>query len=242
MSNPFFDHPILNSPYARPQRHWELDTTGQPTQQIIESRRRAEFITPIPKPKKRKGSAAQTEIVFNEGKGLSTKDQQYDPTSIINEVRGYVDTWRNLPPTQWQVTPETARLLQHWRQHKFNDKRPFFCQIEAAETAIWLTEVAPLSKSGKRILELLDSANKDANPELSRLALKLATGAGKTTVMAMLIAWQTINAVRRPGSKQFTHGRWAFTEFCDVYEIESDFAAKVAAQFEKMLQSATVAP
>ena len=53
-SNPFFDHPILNSPYERPTRHWELDAAGQPTQQVIESRRRAEFITPIPKPKKRK--------------------------------------------------------------------------------------------------------------------------------------------------------------------------------------------
>jgi type III restriction enzyme len=52
----------------------------------------------------------------------------------------------------------------------------------------------------------LESANKDANPELTRLALKLATGAGKTTVMALLIAWQTINAVRKPGSKNFTRG------------------------------------
>ena len=74
------------------------------------------------------------------------------------------------------------------------------------ETAIWLTEVAPQSKSGKRILDHLAAANNDANPELLRLALKLATGAGKTTVMAMLIAWQTINAVRRPGSKHFTRG------------------------------------
>ena len=104
------------------------------------------------------------------------------------------------------MTPETARLLQHWRHHKFSGIRPFFCQVEAVETAIWLTEVAPKSKSGKQVLEHLATANKDANPELMRLALKLATGAGKTTVMAMLIAWQTINAVRRPGSKHFTRG------------------------------------
>ena len=206
MSNPFFDHPILNSPYECPRWHWELDESGQPTQEKKNSRRRAEFITPIPKPKKRKGSKAQTEMVFDEGKGISTKEQQYDPNPIINEVRGYVDTWRNLAPGQWQVTPETQRLLQHWRHHKFTNQRPFFCQIEAVETAIWLTEVAPLSKHGKRILDLLGSVNKEANPELMRLALKLATGAGKTTVMAMLIAWQTINAVRRPGGKTFTRG------------------------------------
>ena len=88
--------------------------------------------------------------MFDEGKGLSTKEQQYDPTSIINEVRGHVDQWRTLPnPNQWQVTPETARLLQHWRHHKFSGVRPFFCQVEAVETAIWLTEVAPYRKNGR---------------------------------------------------------------------------------------------
>ena len=207
MTNPFFDHPILNSPYESPLRHWELDSDGQPTQKTLETRRPAKFITPIPKPKKRKGAAKQEGFIFDDGAGLSTKEQQYDPTSIINEVRGYVDSWRSLPnPNQWQVTPETARLLQHWRHHKFSGIRPFFCQVEAVETAIWLTEVAPQSKHGKRVLDHLAAANKDANPELMRLALKLATGAGKTTVMAMLIAWQTINAVRHPGSKNFTRG------------------------------------
>src|SRR5271157_1000024 len=207
MANPFFDRPILNSPYECPRRHWELDEQGQPTQKIIEDRRRAEFITPIPKPKKRKKSSAQQNFVFDEGKGLSTQEQQYDPTSIINEVRGHVNRWRAWPnPSEWQVTPETSRLLQHWRHHDFADVRPFFCQVEAVETAIWLTEVAPHTKRGKQILENLAAASRDANPELLRLALKLATGAGKTTVMAMLIAWQTINAVRRPGSKQFTRG------------------------------------
>lgn len=207
MSNPFFERPILNSPYEYPRRHWELDESGQPTQNIIENRRRAEFITPIPKPKKRKRVAAQQEIIFDEGKGLSTERQQYDATSIINEVRSHVDRWRLLPESsQWQVTPETVRLLQHWRHHSFSGIHPFFCQVEAVEVAIWLTEVAPHSKSGKAILAHLEAANREANPDLMRLALKLATGAGKTTVMAMLIAWQTINATRRPASKTFTRG------------------------------------
>lgn len=207
MSNPFFDHPILNSPYGLPTRHWELDSQGQPTQEVIQSRRRASFITPIPKPKKRKkGQANQASLKLDEGKGLSSEKQQYDTTSAINEIRSYVDQWRALPSNLWQVTPETARLLQHWRHHKFAGVRPFFCQVEAVETAIWLTEVAPHTVPGKRILSLIDAANNEANPLLDRLALKLATGAGKTTVMAMIIAWQTINAVRRPGSKNFTRG------------------------------------
>ena len=206
MADDFFKHPILNSPYEYPSRHWELDKSGQPTQRVIYERRKAEFITPIPKPKKRRKAAAQEEIVFDEGKGLSSQDQQYDVTSAINRVRSQVDAWRKLPESQWQVTPETARLLRHWRYYDFQKLRPFFCQVEAAETAIWLTEVAPKSKQGKQILEYLAGANNGANPGLDRLALKLATGAGKTTVMAMLIAWQTVNAVRRPGSKHFTRG------------------------------------
>src|ERR1700731_2139853 len=127
MSNPFFDHPIISSPYECPTRHWELDETGQPTQKIIERRRSAKFITPIPKPKKRK-SPAQSGFVFDEGKGLSTKEQQYDP--------------------------ETACLLQHWRHHEFSGVRPFFCQVEAVETAIWLTEVAPNRGTGSACLTI----------------------------------------------------------------------------------------
>src|SRR5450759_2952643 len=95
MDNRFFERPILNSPYDDPARHWELDDQGQPTQLIIDTRRRAEFISPIPKPRKRKGKANQQDLVFDEGKGLSTQEQQYDQTSIINELRHHVDLWRN---------------------------------------------------------------------------------------------------------------------------------------------------
>src|SRR3954471_1934012 len=82
--------------------------------------------------------------ICNSGHGLSTEEQEYNPTPIINEIRRYVEDWRKLPnPDQWQVTPETARLLRYWRQHDFESFRPFFCNIEAVETVIWLTEVAP---------------------------------------------------------------------------------------------------
>ena len=208
MSRAFFEHPILNSPYEYPGQHWELDDSGQPTQKVVSKRRSAEFITPIPKPKKQKGAAKQADLVFDEGKGLSSEEQQYDHTTVINTLRLEVDKWREIPnPADWRVTPETQRLLLHWRHHDFAAIRPFFCQVEAVETAIWLTEVAPkLGKAGKRFVDHLDKANNEANRDLMRLALKLATGAGKTTVMAMLIAWQTINAVRTPNSKKFTRG------------------------------------
>ena len=204
----FFEEPIRNSPYEYPREHWKLDKDGQPTSQLVPRRRLAEFIAPaIPPPKKRRRSEDQRGLAFREDKGLSTDKQQYDPTPIINALRQRIEVWRDIPnPNQWHVTPETARLLQHWR-HEFSGYRPFFCQVEAAETVIWLTEVAPsLGKEGRRFTDHLKFANDQSNPGLPRLALKLATGAGKTTVMAMLIAWQTINSVRRPGSSRFTHG------------------------------------
>jgi type III restriction enzyme len=208
MTELFFERPILNSPYEEPRRHWELDKAGQPTQQIIEKRRPSELITPIPRARRQQGAGDQAMLLLGDGAGLSTQRQQYAHTAIINGVRDEVEKWRRIANSNdWRVTPETTRLLQHWRHHAFSGVRPFFCQVEAVETAIWLTEVAPqLGKAGERYLEYLANTNRDANPKLMRLALKLATGAGKTTVMAMLIVWQTINAVRHPQSKRFTRG------------------------------------
>ncbi|HWA45064.1 MAG TPA: DEAD/DEAH box helicase family protein, partial [Hypericibacter adhaerens] len=205
----FFTQPILNSPYAYPGRHWHLDDDHQPTNRIIESRRPCDLVTPVPKPKKRRLSQGQAEMLLRgEGDEISTEEQAYDPKPIINQIRGFVDEWRKLPnPQDWAVTPETARLLHHWRHHDFQNLKPFFCQVEAVETAIWLTEVAPkLGRQGAKYLEHIKGANAQANPELLRIALKLATGAGKTTVMAMLIAWQTVNAVRHPSTRSFTRG------------------------------------
>ena len=211
MSERFFEQPILNSPYEPPRFHHHLDADGQPTDRPpVAGRRRSELITPVPKPKKKKGKAApadQAGFVFADQQGLTTAEVEYNPTPIINEIRQHVDSWRNLPnPTDWKVTPATARLLQHWRHHEFNGVRPFFCQVEAVETIIWLTEVAPGSAQYKKFLEHVEGANLQANPELLRMAMKMATGSGKTTVMAMLIAWQTVNAVRHPNSKRFSKG------------------------------------
>jgi hypothetical protein len=82
----FFEAPILNSPYEYPTQHWELDQEGQPTGKALDLRRGAEFITPIPKPKKRKKSAAQQSLLLQDA-DLSDKKQQYDATSNINQIR-----------------------------------------------------------------------------------------------------------------------------------------------------------
>lgn len=208
MTPTFFERPILNSPYEVPSRHHALDADGQPLDQPpVEGRRRSELITPVPKPRKRKNKAEQEGFVFEDEEGLSSVEQEYNPTPIINEIRSHVSSWRKLPnPADWGVTPATARLLTHWRHHNFEGVRPFFCQIEAAETIIWLAEVARKEKRYAKFWEHIKGANEQANPELLRLAMKMATGSGKTTVMAMLIAWQTVNAVRSPTSNLFSRG------------------------------------
>jgi type III restriction enzyme len=137
MSEAFFDSPILNSPYSEPAQHWELDAAGQPTSVILSQRRRSALVSPIPKAKKVRGKAIQADFLTDDG------GQEYNPTEVINGIRSAVESWRRLPESQWQVTPSTARLLRHWRTHPFTNQRPFFCQVEAVETVIWLTEVAP---------------------------------------------------------------------------------------------------
>ncbi len=209
MASSFFERPILNSPYKVPDWHHQLDEEGQPRDlPPINSRRPSANITPVPKARKRRGdkSGADTDL-FKEEVQEDRRGQKYDVNRLVNEIRGHIQTWRDLKnPADWNVTPATSRLLTHWRTYNFQNQQPFFCQIEAAETLIWLTEVARSERRYKSIFDRLEAANLDANPELFRLALKMATGSGKTTVMAMLIAWQTVNAVRSPASDRFGKG------------------------------------
>jgi hypothetical protein len=202
MVQAFFEDPILNSPYEAPGRHHALDEkSGQPLNlPPIQGRRRSALISPVPAAK-RKGRKALQEDLF----AAEDEEQQNLTLTIINEIRAQVTAWRALKnPADWGVTPVTQRLLTYWRDHNFETVRPFFCQVEAVETAIWLTEVAPKQRQHAKFWEYIRSVNADANPALIRIALKLATGAGKTTVMAMLMAWQTLNAVRAGDAGRFS--------------------------------------
>ncbi len=188
------DNPILNSPFAEPTRHWVLDENGVPTGITAAGRRRSEFVVPVPPPKHRDKS--QPEL------GLEDEQGRRQSNDYINEIRSKVAAWRAMGEAglATSVTPVTARLLRYWRDPA-RQRRLFFCQIEAAETAIWLAEVAP-----QRERDRLRALNAEANPDLARIAFKLATGAGKTTVMAMLIAWQALNAARARNSARFADG------------------------------------
>ena len=184
------DNPILNSPFVEPTRHWMLDESGIPTGDPADGRRRSEFVVPIPPPKHKTRTQGTLDLEDEYG--------QRKPNDDINQVRAKVGAWRALGDAGLRaVTPVTARLLRHWRDPA-RTRRLFFCQLEAAETAIWLAEVAPRAETDR-----LRTLNAEANPDLLRIAFKLATGAGKTTVMGMLIAWQTLNAARARGTRSF---------------------------------------
>lgn len=188
------ENPILNSPFEEPKRHFRFDEHGI-TSQVIEARRPSSYFIPIAQPKK-KGKDQQLTI---EG---WTADR-IESNKTVNDVRQRVGLWREggYP----EVTRTTARLLEHWANpaNPERGRRLFFCQIEALETLIYVTEVA--KKYGDAWIENdLRRFNADANPELFRLALKMATGSGKTVVMAMLIAWQTLNKLANRQDARFT--------------------------------------
>ena len=174
----FVDNPTITSPFEKPAFHYELDEEGQPTGAKLPGRRESIQIVPVPAARRR--GPKQAELDLFEGSKVT-------PNALINEIRKHVEQWRALPPSQWGVTPETQRLLLHWREPS-RARRLFFCQREAVETLIYLTEVAP-----KRFRKQIEDANAEANPGLYQLACKMATGSGKTTVMAMTIAWHAVN-------------------------------------------------
>ena len=108
-SEQFFESPILNSPYAKPERHWQLGEGGQPTGVVEAGRRRSDLTTPIPKPRATRGKAVRSEQAdFLQGE----RGQEYNPTETINGIRSAVESWRDLPESQWQVTATTARLMK----------------------------------------------------------------------------------------------------------------------------------
>ena len=145
----------------------------------------------MPRPRKR---GQQIELDFAE----FTADK-IRPNDFVNQVRDRVDIWRK--QRYPHVTPTTRRLLEHWSDPE-RDNPILFAQREAAETAIYLAEAA--QKAGDAwIRNELNETNAACNLGLHRVALKMATGSGKTVVMAMLIAWQTLNKVAQPNDARF---------------------------------------
>jgi len=184
------ENPVINSAFVEPGKHYRFDDDGI-TDEIVSSRRPSAYFIPVAQPKKK---GKQLEL------GTEWTDDRLRENDYINDVRVAVGDWRRRDYPG--VTRTTRRLLEYW-QRPDRDRRLFFCQIEAAETAIYLTEC--VGKAGKQYLtNKLREANETANPELDRMAFKMATGSGKTVVMAMLIAWHALNKIEDSQDARFS--------------------------------------
>ena len=191
MQQVVIENPVINTPFDEPKRHFRFNEDGI-TDEVVDVRRVSSYFIPIPRPKKKSPKQLGFETEW-------TKDRVKE-NEFINKVRGSVSRWRQ--GGYKGITSTTDRLLKYWKRPD-RERRLFFCQIEAAETAIFLTEVA--GRFGEAWIEAdLRRANEGANPLLQRVALKMATGSGKTVVMAMLIAWQTLNKLANPQDGRFS--------------------------------------
>jgi type III restriction enzyme len=190
MPDTLIDNPILNSPYHEPTRHFRFGDEGI-TNEIDEARRSSAYFVPIPPPKK-KGKQLAFETEWTQDR-IELNEQ-------VNRIRQRVKHWRE---GDYQgVTHVTRSLLRHWTDPDRENKL-FFCQVEALETLVYLTESA--RKVGDNWIEnWLREANDSSNPGLNRVAMKMATGTGKTVVMAMLIAWHALNKLADPKDRRFS--------------------------------------
>jgi type III restriction enzyme len=174
------ENPIINSPFVEPTKHLLTSADGEVTGEIDGRRRPSEFFVPVARPKKLSGQL--TLDAFG-----GPKKQQ--PNEIVNEIRQSVARWR--ASSYPHFTSTTRDLLDHWRDED-RERRLFFCQLEAAEAAIYLTEAAERLGDTKA-MNVIRQENAAHNGGLPRFAFKMATGSGKTVLMAML----TFGAVTR---------------------------------------------
>ncbi len=175
------ENPIINSPFSEPRRHFRFTEEGI-SNEIIDARRKSAYFIPVPRSKKK---TKEQQSLFE----TEWTEDRIEENDFINQIRSRVSLWRERGRPG--ITRSTSRLIDYWTRP--GRERPlFFCQVEALETLVYITEAA--SKNNDRWIENeLHEKNKNSNPLLYRIALKMATGAGKTVVMAMIIAWHTLN-------------------------------------------------
>ncbi len=170
------DRLIINSPYVEPARHWRYERETR-TFDLAEGRRPAGYVV-----------ASGDSRAFDDP-GIFVE------IPLINQIRPRIQAWRGAGYPG--VSSITKRLLEHWRDpEEFEGRRFFFCQLEAVETLIWLSEAPAAERVG---IEIPGDGG-----EFVRQCCKMATGAGKTLVMAMVIAWHILNKVTYPQDSHFS--------------------------------------
>ncbi len=177
--------PILNQPYDPPQWYWSLDVDFRAVAPVLPGRRPSGAYLPVPKPTRRKA-----ELPLGD---QQQSCQEVEPHKRINRIRKAVEAWREAGYPG--ATTETIELIEHWNQPDREGVQPYFCQRDAVETAIYLKEADDGQREG--FVKALGELNEEHNDGIPRIALKLATGTGKTFVMGMLILWQAKNGYCR---------------------------------------------
>ena len=170
------ESPVLRTPYEAPENHWRLDLRGRSVDVINEGRRPSGADLGVPGVDVDKSSG-----------GLESAEDQ-EPHRTINELRSVLVVWR--ADRYPGVSSTTRKLLEHWSSRD-TWMRPFWCQLEAIETLIWLLEAGPVCAPDEchRLCQRLQEVNSEWNHGIPRVALKMATGTGKTAVMAMIALW-----------------------------------------------------
>jgi len=170
------DKLIINSPHQEPQQHWYYDRENRDFS-IKEGRRPAGYVIATPH-----SQAFDDPGIFVE-------------IDTVNKIRPRVIAWKEAGYPG--VTGITKRLLEHWQDpEERKDRRFFFCQLEAIETLIWLTEAPAAEKVGIEI--------QGDGGDFERWCSKMATGSGKTIIMSMIIAWNFLNKVTNPMDARFS--------------------------------------
>ena len=169
------DRLIVNSPYEEPAQHWRYDRKTR-LFDLAAGRRPAGYVV-----------ASEDSRAFDD-------PSVFVEIPLVNAIRPRVKAWREAGHPG--VSAVTRRLLRHWHGRKDAEQPFFFCQLEAAETLIWLAEASNADKVGVAV--------PSDGGAFQRLCAKMATGSGKTVVMAMVIAWQVLNSVAQLGDRRFS--------------------------------------
>lgn len=180
MKKATIDELIKNSPYEEPKYYWSYDRETR-LFELKDDRRPAGYVI-----------ASESSKAFDDP-GI------FIEIPLVNLIRPRVKVWRDKPDHPYAgVTGITRQLLDHWNNSEERDshRRLFFCQLEAIETLIWLVEAPDSEKVGIKI--------PSDGGLFKRICSKMATGGGKTIVMAMLIAWQVLNKVTYPQDSRFS--------------------------------------
>ncbi len=216
MKNLAVDQPILNSPFEEPARYW-VYREGQPY--VQNGRRRAGYYL------KARTRADERQLSL-------MAEEEFVELEVVNLIRQRVKQWRE--EGYPGVTPVTRRLLSHWNRPE-RERRLFFCQLEAAETIIWLTEVYPSNRRGLAIPKDhpvdAESLARGYGP-LRRYGIKMATGSGKTVVMAMIAAWSILNKVQNGQDKRFSD---AVLVVCPNLTVKERLGGSLGVQIEERL-------